>query len=162
MQWYRTKLFIIVLNTHYFKPIILKFKIFIHKSNSKVVQNFCICLGNASSYRRKNTIQRRNFSTLAFFEKIRKTNSWTTCLWQFKPNFSIYFMLNLFGTAYFLFLTVNSAYGSCAWMLYVFETILYTNTTMTKSFAWYYRCLKSFCLHEWQAGFIKYEYCMHF
>ena len=33
-------------NEDYFKPIILKFKTFIHNSNSKIAYNFCTCGGN--------------------------------------------------------------------------------------------------------------------
>ena len=38
---YKTKLLAIKLNTNYFKPIILKFKIVICKRNSKIIHNFC-------------------------------------------------------------------------------------------------------------------------
>ena len=45
-QWYGSKCHAIVPNTDYFKPIILKFKIFIYNSNSKVIYNLCLCGGN--------------------------------------------------------------------------------------------------------------------
>ena len=45
-QWYRTKLRAIVPNANYFKPIILKFKILIYNSDSKIMFNFCIYGGN--------------------------------------------------------------------------------------------------------------------
>ena len=45
--WYRTKLHAIVPNMNYFKPIILKFKIFIYNSESKIIYNFCMYEGNA-------------------------------------------------------------------------------------------------------------------
>ena len=42
----RIKLRAIVPNRNYFKPIILKFKIFIYNSNNKIIYNFCIHGGN--------------------------------------------------------------------------------------------------------------------
>ena len=46
---YRTKLRAIVSNTNYFKPIILKFKMYIYNSNSKITYSFCIHGGNTPS-----------------------------------------------------------------------------------------------------------------
>ena len=47
-RWNRTKLRAIIPNTNYFKPIILRFKIFVYNRNSKTMYNFCICRGNIS------------------------------------------------------------------------------------------------------------------
>ena len=64
-----------VLNTDYFKPIILKFKTFICNWSSKLKQNFCVYGGNASPSRRDinppgvnffiNGILRKNTSNYA-------------------------------------------------------------------------------------------------
>ena len=63
-QWYRTKLSVIVPNTNYFKPIILKYKTFIYVSNNETVHNFCIYGNNV-----QNTFPGEIFLTLVVCER---------------------------------------------------------------------------------------------
>ena len=64
-----TKLRAIVPNRNYYKPIILKFKIFIYNNNSKIMYNFCIYGGNTPPVGGEVTPRGRIFLTLVFLER---------------------------------------------------------------------------------------------
>ena len=56
-------------NTNYFKPIILKFKIFIYNSNSKIIYNFVYVGAILAAIRGVEYSLRKNFFNFGIFRK---------------------------------------------------------------------------------------------
>ena len=84
----KDKIVCIVPNTNCFKPVILKFKIYIYNSNSKIIYKLFVCIGTIGRGE-VSAPPGRNFLPLVFFFfykkkknlKLRKTHGWIIYMW---------------------------------------------------------------------------------